>query len=305
MSIVIRPVPVAPAMLIGSSIPEYEKPVWDIGADYPVGVQVTYLDHDYESAQAPNVGNNPGASPLHWTLISASNRWRMFDPVGEIKSVAANPLVVTLMPGTRIDSIALRGLRATTVNIEVREGEGGPVIYQFSKRLTRTGIGSWSQYFFEPFYLLDAVTVRDIPLSRRAVITVTIAGDATVAISDLVIGRSAYIGNAEYGAQAGIVSYGRKDRTTTGGSRLRRGRFARRNSLHTFVKSAEKDFVFKTLADLRETPCLLQGTTASGHELLTLFGTYEDFSVDIAYVAASLLSIEFLGFAEKTEPEGF
>lgn len=304
MSIVIRPVPITPDMLLSSSIPEIEKPVWDEEADYPVGAQVFYLGHDYESAEAPNVGNIPPDSPLHWALIGVTNRWRMFDALGEIKSVATSPLVVKLLPGTRIDSIALRGLRATNVHIEIREGDGGPLIYETDKQLGRVGVTRWSQYFFEPFSLLDAATFTRIPSSRQACITITITGDETVAVGDLVIGRASSIGRAEYGAQAGIVSYGRKDRTATGGSRLRRGKFARRNSLHTVVEARDKDRVFKTLADLRETPCLFQGTTALGHELLTLFGTYEDFSIDIAYVSASYLSIEMLGFAEKTEPEG-
>lgn len=304
MSIVIRPVPVTPDMLISSSIPENDKPAWDVEGEYAVGDQVTYMRQCYESVQAPNVGNIPTSDPLHWALIGASNRWRMFDALGEVKSVAPSPLVVKLIPGTRIDSIALRGLRATSVNIEIREGDGGPLIYEIDKPLGRTGIASWSQYFFEPFSLLDAATFTQIPSLRQACITITITGDASVAIGDLVIGRASSIGRAEYGAQAGIVSYGRKDRTATGGSRLIRGRFARRNSLHTLVESKDKDRVFKTLADLRETPCLFQGTTALGHELLTLFGTYEDFSVDIAYVTASYLSIELLGFAEKIEPEG-
>lgn len=304
MSIVIRPVPVTPAMLISSSIPENERPAWDAEVDYAVGGQVAYLGHWYESVQAPNIGNIPATDPLHWALLGLPNRWRMFDPLGEVKSVAAGPLVVKLKPGTRVDSIAFRGLRATTVSIEVREGEEGAVLYEFEKQLGRIGVTRWSQYFFEPFSLLDAVTVTGIPASRQAYITITISGGDTVAISDLIIGRSAHIGDAEYGAQASIVSYGRKDRTSTGGSRLRRGRFARRNSLHMVFYNSEKDRIFKTLADLRETPCLFQGANALGHELLTLFGTYEDFYIDIAYTTISYLTLELLGFAEKTEPEG-
>lgn len=304
MSIVIRPITVTPAMLIDSSVPDAAKPAWVAETDYLVGVQVSYLGIDYESVEAPNVGNVPSTSPLYWAATGPSNRWRMFDPFGEIKTVSAGPLVVKIRPGTRIDSMALRGLRATSVDIVIREGEGGDVIFELTKDLGRTGVTSWYQYFFEPFTLLEAFIVTGIPMSRQAVITVTINGGDTVAISDLVIGMAADIGKAEYGAQAGIVSYGRKDRTTTGGSRLWRGRYARRNSMHMFVPNSEKDRVFRTLADLRETPCLFQGAARDGFDLVTTFGTYEDFSIDIAYSSFSYLTIELLGFAEKTEPEG-
>lgn len=301
MSIVIRPVAVTPDMIVSSSVPADDAPAWDAGTDYAVGDKVTEDGNVYESSQTPNTGNDPATSPLYWLLIGAINRLRMFDPLGEIKTVSAGPLVVKLVPGTRIDSLALRGLRATSVDVEIREEDGGPILYRSTVRLGRTGINSWYRYFFEPFALREAVTLTSLPMSRKACITVTINGGDTVAVSDLVIGKSAEIGDVEYGAQAAMTSYGRRDVTTTGGSRLLRGRFALRNSMHMVVNNSDKDRVFKTLADLRETPCLFQGVATSGSELLTTFGTYEDFSIDITYSKLSYLTIELLGFAEKTE----
>lgn len=295
---VIKPVTINAAVLVSSTAAEVYAE-YDPEETYDeLGERVTLASTGriYECVQAPSTGNAPDISPLWWAIAGPTNRAAMFDDEVSTQTVQASPLTAVLKPGY-VNSLALFGLEGASLDVTVRNGLDGPVVYSREVSLDGTIIADWYQYFFEPSVQLGEVVLTDIPPYGDAHITVTLSGPDEVNCGSLILGTVYPLGDTQYGASAGIIDYSRKDTSATGTTTFVRRRYSKRMSAPLMLLNTQLNKVQRVLADLRATPCAWIGTDAPGFEPLTVFGFYRDFSIDVAYPTHSLCNLEIEGLA--------
>lgn len=291
---VIRPVTITESELVSSSVVEDDHPAYSAGATYALGDRVIYEHARYECVQGPSTGNQPDESPLYWAPLGPTNRWLMFDEEVSTQTVDDLAIVVTIAPGM-VDSLAMLNLIGAHINVTVRDGLSGPVIYNREYPLDGSEVYDWYQYFYQPFIEIHEVVISDLPLYGSAHITMTLTGGGQVRIGSMIAGMAFYLGEAQLGASAGIIDYSRKETSATGKTSFAKRKYSKRMSAPLLVENYTLNNLFRTLADLRATPCVWIGTEAAGYEPLTIFGFYKDFSIDIEYPTASYCNIEIEG----------
>lgn len=292
---VIRPVAITEAELISSSVPENDYPDYNDTTDYALGQSVVYQHVNYECVQTPNIDHTPDVSPLYWAALGPTNRWLMFDQEVSSQTEADESIAATIAPGL-VDSLALLNLTGALVNVRVTDGPGGPELYNHDYPLDGSEVFDWYQYFYQPFIEIHQVVLTDLPLYGSAHITATLTGSGIVKVGSMVAGTAFYLGEMEFGASAGIISYSRKDtNTVTGVTKFRKGRNSKRFGGQFELDQFALNNVFRILADLDAVPCVWIGTDVVGYEPLTVFGYYRDFSIVISYPAKDLCSLEIEG----------
>lgn len=294
---VIRPVTITENELVNSSVPEDDYPAYSPATDYPVNDHVIYGHMVYKSVDTPNVGNIPGTTPLYWQLVGPTNRWLMFDQEVSTRTVADGSIVATIAPGL-VNSLALLDLIGAHVNVTVTDGPGGPELYNREYPLDGSEVYDWYQYFYQPFIPVRQVVLTDLPLYGSANITATLTGGGQVAIGSMIAGAEFYLGELEYGANAGILSFSKKDTNqSTGVTRFRKGRNSKRMGGTFMLDNFAFNNTHRVLSDLDAVPVVWIGTDAAGYEPLIIYGFYRDFSIVVSYPTKSLCSIEIEGLA--------
>lgn len=291
---VVVPVTIGETQLISSNVPETEYAAYSSTTDYAVGARVIYLHKIWESVQTPNLNKTPDLNPLFWALISATNRYAMFDSEVSTQTVIASPLTVTVAPGLA-NSLALLELVGTSVSVSIKDGATGPEIYSYSGSLEGSILLDWYDYFYEPFKQKRQLVLTNLPSYGSQRITVTLSGGASVKCGYLIAGNASDIGEVLHGAGAGITDFSRKDTSATGVTTFVKRKFSKRMNVRMVLSNAEIDKIQRVLAEIRATPAVWLGTPMDGYELLTIFGFYRDFSLDVAYPASSLCSLEIEG----------
>ena len=292
---VVKPIVIDAAVLLSSTAAEADA-AYNPATTYALGARVTLASTGlvYECVQAPSLGHAPDANALWWAIAGPTNRTAMFDGEISTQTVQAGSLTVVLKPGY-VNSLALFGLEGASLDVTVRDGLAGPVVYSRTVVLDGTLIADWYQYFFEPSVQLGEVVLTDLPPYGNAHVTVSISGGGAVKCGILIAGTVYTLGGTQYGVSAGIIDYSRKDTSASGITTFVKRRYSKRMSAQLLLDNAQLNKVQRVLADLRATPCAWIGTDAPGFEPLTIFGFYRDFSIDVAYPAHSLCSLEVEG----------
>lgn len=292
---VIRPVAITESNLVSTSVPEDDYPVYSPITNYPVNDHVIYEHFVYKSVDSPNTGNTPGAAPLYWQLVGPTNRWLMFDQEVSTQTEASESIVVTIAPGL-VNSLALLDLDGAHANVRVTDGLGGPVLYDREFPLDGAEVYDWYQYFYQPFIPVRQLALTDLPLYGSAHITMTLTSDGEVAIGSMIAGSEFYLGDLQYGANAGILSFSKKDTNAqTGTTTFRKGRNSKRIGGTFMLDNYALDNVFRVLQELDAVPSVWIGTDAAGYETLIVYGFYRDFSIVVSYPAQSLCNFEIEG----------
>jgi hypothetical protein len=290
---VIKPVTIGAAQVVSSNVPETEYPAWSSATTYAVSDRVISGHMIYESLIASNLNKDPAASPIEWMRIGPTNQWSMFDTEISTQTTASSEIAVVISPGF-VNSLALFGLEGSNLSVEVKDSPAGTVIYSHEQTLDGSIVGDWYQYFFEPIEQLDEVVLQGLPPYTNAHISVRITG-LTTKCGILAAGTVYELGRMQIGASAGITDYSRKDTTATGTTTFVKRRYSKRMRAPLVVENTGINKLQRLLAGLRATPCVWIGTDAPGYQLLTVFGFYRDFSIDVAYFNRSYCNLEIEG----------
>ena len=294
---VIRPFEVSPSMIVANSAAEADAEYSSV-ITYALDARCTFAatGRTYQCIQGPALGRTPNTSPLYWVDVGPSNRWAMFDGQISTPTTAVGALSVTVATGM-IDSVALVGVQAQTARVVATDGLGGPVIFDSSQPFSGDIPGDWYQYFF-----FDANSARtlgvwqNIPPYQSTHITVTINSGGAVALGALLFGLSSEIGEAEYGASAGIVDFSKKTTSANGLTAFEQRAFSKRLSVNLVVQRAQMNRVQRTLYGLRAVPAVWVATDiAELEEAGTVYGFYRDFSATISYPTQTMYSLEIEG----------
>lgn len=282
------------SMLVSTNVVESE-PAWNSGTTYAKDAIVYEgVAGVYQSLVNSNLNHQPSISPTQWVRIGPTNARAMFDQTVSTQTESPSPIEVVLETGV-IDSIALINLYASEVQIEVKDGSGGAVIYDETVSLI-SGVTDWYDYFFTEIEQDSQVIFRNIPTYASAYVTITISGSGDVKIGECIFGKMRALGGTQYGASSGITDYSKKVTDEFGTTTLTQGNFNKRMNTSTYILNTDLNKVQKFLYSIRATPCVFIATDVSEFsEALVIYGFYKDFTTEIPYPTHSICNIEIEG----------
>lgn len=267
----------------GVTLPEDSSPVWNSATTYGLGarVHVVSAKRVYESAQANNVGKDP-TQPANqfsaagvatwWIDLGPTNRSAMFDNMISTPSAGASPFEITLKPGA-FNGIAMFGLGADQLRVEVIDTDTGNVIYNYDAPLEGTAPSDYYEYFFEPFkpQTQFIATAIEPYASARVRITLTRAtGQARIGL--LALGDLKPLGVPLRGASVEPVDYSYIGTDSFGNTTIKRRNSATGLSVQSKMDIDDANTVLRTVQDLLGEPVVVVGSRAAGYEAMTVFG---------------------------------
>ncbi len=300
---VIKPVTVTDAMLVSSNIAETDYAAWNAATNYTVGTKVirtTGVHKIFENLIAGiDAGlpedNTAGVSP-RWLDLGATNRWKMFDSKVGSSSTNATSINVVLNPGS-VSGLAALDLIGSELEVTMKDVTGGTVVYNKIINLDGTIITSFYEWFYTPYEQMSDVTLTDLPdqyFNPEVTLELT-APSGNVQIGTYSLGVVYYLGQSQYGASVGIISYSVKTTDIYGVTTVIKRKNSKRNSLKLMTEQVLFNRTYKLLSDLDSVPCIYIGSNAVGYEPTIVYGFWKDFSIDISYPTAVLTNIEIEG----------
>lgn len=291
------------ALFVSSTVAENDYAAWNAATNYTAGTSVIRTAagvHGVFKAVAGGVNATPpeSAPATQWLRVSATNRWKMFDDEVATLTTGTSPMTIVVKPGL-FDSLCLVELDCDTVEVTLRDGTGGPVVYSKTVSMDRSLIADVYDWFFAPVVKAHDVILTDIPPYANGELTVTLTSASTVNCGVIYVGSSMFIGQTKFGAKAGIDDFSTVNFDATFGKVLgvtKRG-FRKKAQMLVKVENARLDAVFRYLSDQRSTLSFFAGVE-NGRDIFTplnIFGFYKSFEVEISYPGYSVLSIDIQG----------
>ena len=294
---IIRPVTIDDAVFQSSDVPENDYAAWAVGTTYAAGDRVivtTGYHNIYQSVQSTNVGNDPTTDDgTWWTLVSSTNRWKMFNAVVQEQTVQATQIDTTLQSPTVVNAIALLNVEATTIEITVTDSVEGVVYDETFNMTSYSGIQDWYAYFFEPIVRESQLAVTDLPPYANADINIIINANADAKCGAVVIGQFADLGLSQHGASVSIVDYSVKNTDDQGRVTITEGAYADKMEVDVVLDTSQMGQVKKTLTSLRTTPSVW--IAEDGNSDLVIYGYYREFDIILANPTTSRCSLEIEG----------
>lgn len=293
---IVTPQPITSATLTASNVTISET-LWTAGT-YTTGTQRYEGTTLYEVIASPSTTDQPSvgaakATPT-WKIIGAINRYKMFDNVISTQTSRTGTIVVTVDPGQVINAAAFFGLSGNTINVVLTDPVEGVVYNQTKTLQDNTLISDWYAYFFENIYPLTDAVFTDLPSYLNATITVTInAGGAVAKCGEMVIGRQATLGVANFNTSISIQDYSIKTTDDFGNIVIEERAYSKRADYDVTVETSRVSTVQKLLADIRTTPTVFIGEEAKPETVI--YGFYKSFNIVISTPSISDCSIEVEG----------
>lgn len=290
----IDPVTVTDAVLLASTIAETDYPAWSAATSYAIGdlVMRTSTHRVYVALAAGVDSGVPESTPARWRRVGSTNRWRMFDESVGSRSTAAGSLTVRLQPGYS-DALALLDIKASTAVVLVSDS-AGTVKYARVADLTGLAIVDWWEYFTAEATPRTDLVLTGLPISASDVLEVSLYG-STVELGVLSVGTETKLGLPQYGLGLGIADYSRKTTDEFGETSIVERAFAKRLTPRLAIERDDTAKVYRTLARIRARPVVWIPSTASGYEVLAVYGYWKDFRIDVAYPSMNYCSLEIEG----------
>lgn len=300
---VIPPLEITGAMFTSSNVsePDATETVWASGGTYAVGdLRIRTQTHRiYESLTAHSgVTTFPENDTTNWLDVGPTNKWAMFDFLRNTATTRASEIEVVITPGERIDSIALLGLVANTVAIEIVASGSPPIsVYSATEDLDTREVFDWYDYFFQPFSTKPSVAYFDIPPYTDAVITITItatSGDAECGAC--VFGMKTDIGTVKAEAESDVLNYSTVTRNFDGTTAEMVRRLNVPKTISEIVLDKNRVNRIRALRDsLNATPAVWAGIEDSDDEYfeaLLILGFYKRFSLNLRHPDHAIISLE-------------
>lgn len=297
----IPPGTVTKAMIESTATTE-TLPLWDPAFCYPVGFQVSLGNgtmweavHQrvttkyracnplYNLNKLPSSATIPKsycgyyyAGEAWWRPITVpSNDMRMFDPSLETETQATGSLVVTVTPDFSCDAIALFGVVADTVAIEV---EG---LY------ARVWNLAYSPAMFSSVTHADSLVELWLPQCQGRRVTLSFTGmpanpiyaEGAIKVGFVCLGEKISIGFNCYETSIGILDYSQKSRDVWGNPIVRQDTYADRANYIFEAWTPELHAIKSAISEYRATPIAYIGHAEV--EATWIFGLYQDFLIPV------------------------
>lgn len=296
---VIKSQAVTDTTLTVTDVPENDYGEWLVGTTYAANDRVIVTTPNihtiYESAQGANTGNNPvGDDGTWWTVVSSTNRWKMFNDVIQEQTVQTDGIDVTLEQAQVVTALSAVNVDCESIDVIMTDPLEGEIYNQNYSMISYSGITNWYDYFFTAIERKSELVVIGLPPYANSSINVVFNGSGDVKVGALVLGTALTIGDSQYGASFGIIDYSTKDIDDQGRTTITEGTYSDEADIDVVIETGRFAQVKKILTDLRNTPTVWVASEES--DGTTIYGYYREFNVLYSgpQVSMCTLSIEGL-----------
>ena len=296
---VIKSQAITDTTLTVTDVPENDYAVWLVGTTYADGDRVIVTTPNihtiYESAQGSNTGNNPvGDDGTWWTVVSSTNRWKMFNDVIQEQTIQTDGIDVTLEQAQVVTALSAVNVDCESIDIIMTDPIEGEIFNQNYPMISYSGITNWYDYFFTAIERKSDLVVIGLPPYSSASINVVFNGSGDVKVGALVLGTALTIGDSQYGASFGIIDYSTKSVDAQGRTTITEGTYSDEADIDVVIETGRFAQVKKILTDLRNTPTVWVASEEAEGTLI--YGYYREFNVLYSgpQVSMCTLSIEGL-----------
>ncbi len=299
----IEPTIITDGTFTSSTVAEDDHAEWAVGTAYVTDDQVMIVaTHLIYRCIVDNTGNDPAdniydgdADPVtgYWSLVGATNKWRMFDNKSKSYTTSPDTIVIVLTPGVIFNSIGLVNVTADSIRIQVDDPIDGSLYDELVSMVDLSGISYYYDWFFEdPTNIENAVKI-DLPAYSTGILTITIEnGTDDVSIGEISIGKVKTVGSMAYEwSGLGIEDYSIKEvDDDTGIADITEGRFAKTVSYGILIDSNRVHYIQRLLAKYRATAIVYIGEVDTPETIV--FGFMKDFSIVLQNLNTSECSLE-------------
>ena len=296
---VIKSQAVTDTTLTATDVPENDYAAWASGTTYAADDRVIVTTPNihtiYESAQSANTGNDPTTDDgTWWTVVSSTNRWKMFNDVIQEQTVQTDGIDVTLEQAQVVTALSAINVDCESIDVIMTDPVEGEIFNQNYPMISYSGITNWYDYFFLAIERKSELVVIGLPPYANADINVVFNGSGDVKVGALVLGTALNIGDSQYGASFGIIDYSTKEVDSQGRTTITEGTYSDEADIDVVIETGRFAQVKKILTDLRNVPTVwVASEEADG---TTIYGYYREFNVLYSgpQVSMCTLSIEGL-----------
>lgn len=264
-----------------------------VAGSYSMNDLVTYLHQNWKSLVNSN-SVIPGTDVTKWVLQGPSNKFAVLDRLRNTKSVSPNTIVMSIEPGKRADSIALIGLDASSVEIDIFAG--GVLQYHVVIQLGTRNTLSWSDYYFKSFTYKTIIQLFNLPRYISARIQITVKKlNGMPGIGEVIVGNSVYIGETQYSAVRDNLNFSQIVRDLFGNLTLLPRRSVPKNNLKVQFKKNILPDILKLIDETNAVPAFWSGLDDPEDpyfEAVETYGIYKQFSLDLSNFSAGMITLE-------------
>lgn len=296
---IIKPTTITDSILTSSTIaePDTGEVAWVSGATYAIGdVVIRATTHRKYARLTAGAGTIfPEVDAVNWIESGTTNKWSMFDRRIGTMSTTASPLTVVMKPGS-VGAVSLLELNGRDAVISMKDTTGGTSVYSETVSLDGTIILSFYDWFFEDYVQLTGFSLTNLPSQYPSCeLTVSITGTSDISCGVCIVGKLVAIGVTHYGASVGIIDYSGKEADQFGNIDIVERGYRARNSFKITIETIDFNKIYRLLANLRSTPCIVIGEDSVGFEPMTTYCLIKDFSIDVAYPSYYLCNLQTEG----------
>ncbi len=193
---------------------EVSPPLWDAAAAYNYGGgnptinRVIYNKQVWNTKANPTVGVPPDENPTHWEYYGPWTPWAMFQYDTSAVTTGTSPLVVTITPGVKTNSVGVFGSNCETIRLQASSTAGGGSIYDSTINMEDTLSGNWYNQVYGVNRNKTALAVFDVPAYSDTVYTLTFTNTtSTPSVGACMVGTYVDIGDAEVGCTSELANY--------------------------------------------------------------------------------------------------
>jgi len=301
---VIKSNTVTPTTLTATDVPENDASEWDSSTNYHVGNQAmvtttangaaTATHKIYVSVHSQSNNDPTIDDGTNWTVVSSTNRFKMFNDVVQEQTTQANIIDVSITPAVVTTALAAINVDCATITVTVTDPLEGVVYDQTFSMTSFSGITNWYDYFFTAINRKKELSVLGLPPYASAVIDVTFNDTGeTAKVGALVLGTSATIGDSQYGASFGIIDYSLKSVDAQGRTTVTAGTYSDEADIDVVIETGRFAEVKKILTDLRTTPSVW--IAEDNTEGTIIYGYYREFDVLLTGPVVSMCTLSIEG----------
>lgn len=261
---------------------ELEHDMWEQNADVLSEQRYVHEHSVWEVLTSHTTDSPPTTEDSKWVRIGSTNQYSMMDKEVNTKTVAEGGLIEITLQAGRIDSLALLGLNATSVEVSLVVDN----IEEFTASanlVTRLSTGTWMGFFTDPLYQQDYYVVQgmvdtaliDLPRYLNAYLTIRIINENGPAECGVCRpGLLLDIGETDNDAETGIEDY--TLRTFDGFGRLDQTvrHYSKEISTEVHIYTSHIDLIYGWLVKLKDTPLVWLGVEQHGAYIVYGFGKW-------------------------------
>lgn len=296
---VLVPTAITAAMLTSCTVaePAVGETLWVSGTTYALGdIRIRVETHKkYKRIIAGAGAVAPETDTTNWLDIGATNRWAQFDKKVGTTTNATSTVTTVIKPGSA-EGIALLELTGTSATVSVKDSPGGATVYNCTTSLDDTAVVDVYDWMYADFLQKRNLILTDLPGQYPSMeVTVTVTSTTGSAIGVLAVGRVRTIGSCQYGAQAGILNWGKITDDGFGNREWIPGSYSARMTMPLVANRSDLDGLYRALADLRSTPSIYIATEITGFDPFICYGVYKDLYITVPDFATISLNLEIDG----------